>query len=153
MQIVLASYFQPENHGPGRKIGITHDRPQKLDEEVDYECTQTYQALAPDKYSMIEYYVERNKIKKEAGGWNFDDEQQERFDEIGKVFQDAYREKLQSFVDEVNKQASDSDKTVFEIVGLEDGDTLLSLEKAGNKSYRSMTAEYLRKLGYNVRES
>jgi hypothetical protein len=153
MKITLASYFQPENHGPGRKIGITPDKPPNLDNEVDYNCTDTYQSLAPDKDAMIHYYVERNKLKKAAGGWDFDDSQREHMKQIGENFSAAYREKLQKFVDHVLELSKESGQTPAEIVGLQDGDTLLSLEKGGNQSFRSITAEYLRKLGFYVVEN
>ena len=151
MAIILASYFQEENHGPGRKIGITHDKPPSLD-KLSYSCDLTYEALAPDRGDMIGYYVTRNAIKKEAGGWNFNDEQKEQFEEAGKKFSDAYREKLERFVSAVLEKAEEVKESPTELVGLENGDTLLSLEKGGNKSFRAITAEYLRKLGYEVDE-
>ena len=151
MKIVLASYFAEETHGPGRKIGITHDKPPALD-DLDYDCEFRYEALAPDRGDMIGYYVDRNKLKKEAGGWNFDEDQKERFKKIGKKFSDAYEEKLKKFVDHVIAESEETGRTPQDIVGLEEGDTLLSLEKGGNTSYRSLTAEYLRKLGYDVNE-
>jgi hypothetical protein len=153
IKIVLASYFQPENHGSGRKIGITHDKPPKLEDEVDYVCDKCYQGLSPDRQSMITYYVERNKIKREANNsWNFNEEQRNRMAKIGNQFQKEYREKLQAFVDHVLEQSKSMGKSVEKIVGLKDGDTLLSLERKGSQSFRSITAEYLRKLGYYVSE-
>lgn len=152
MDITLASYFEPENHGKGRKIGITHDKPKNLENEIDYKCDLTYEGLAPDREDMINYYVERNKILREAGGWDFNEDQQERFQEVGEAFQAAYCQKLQEFVDFVNQKSKETGESIQDIVGLEDGDTLLSMEKGGNKTFRTITAEYLRKLGYRVYE-
>jgi hypothetical protein len=154
MKIYLASYFQPQYHGTGRRIGITPDLPPSLEKEVDYDCKKCYPAISPDKSAMIAYYQDRNAIKEAAGGgWDFNDEQKEAYKLAGERFSSAYREKLEAFVTELKKQAEETKQSVFELSGLNDNDTLLSLEKKGNKSFREITAEYLRRLGFDVVEN
>ena len=133
MRLVLASFFQEENHGHGRKIGIC---PKKPDSEESVPCDLKFVALDPgDLY------------------WNYHKQKHSDPDQAGKQFVSAYREKLQHFVEDVRKTASEQGKTVLEVLPFKEGDTLLSWEKKGNTSYRAITAEYLRQLGYDVEES
>ena len=132
MKIYLASYFEEENHGPGRKIGVSPGKP----DSIDYECEQVHRGLGPE-----DIYWEYHKLKKSDP------------DKASEYFNKEYEAKLQKFVDEVKKAANQQNTTVFKLIGFEDGDTLLSWEKAGNTSFRTTLAEYLRKLGYDVTEN
>lgn len=132
MRVYLASFFEEENHGPGRKIGVSPGKPQNL----DYECDQVNRNLSPEGI-----YWEYHKMKKT------DQEAASKF------FEKEYRDKLDQFVGDVTKAAKERDTSVFKLIGLEDGDTLLSWEKAGNTSFRTTLAEYLRRLGYDVQEN
>jgi hypothetical protein len=135
MQIVLASYFEPDNHGVGRKIGISPGKPRNL-QEHGYECDLVYAALAPNDDDYWDYHKQKKQDQEEAA----------------KTFVSAYRAKLRQLVEQVRKTAEDEGKTVEEVIGLEDGDTLLSWELGGHTTYREITAEYLRELGYDVEE-
>jgi hypothetical protein len=132
MNIYLASYFEEENHGPGRKIGVSPGKP----DGIDYECEQVHRGLGPE-----DIYWEYHKRKKSDP------------DKASEYFNKEYEAKLQKFVDEVKKAAQERNTTVFKLIGFEDGDTLLSWEKAGNMSFRTTLAKYLRKLGYDVTEN
>lgn len=132
MKLVLASYFQEENHGTGRKIGISPSKPTS-DEAV--QCDHRFSPLDPGQL-----YWHYHKAKK-------DDPEQ-----AGEAFVEAYRRQCEEFVSGVQKQAETENKTIFEVLPFKDGDTLLSWEREGNISYRGITAEYLRKLGYEVEE-
>ncbi|MHA2067310.1 MAG: hypothetical protein ACXABY_23325, partial [Candidatus Thorarchaeota archaeon] len=66
MILVLASYWEPENHGPGRKIGISPSKPRNLEEECGYECDLLYEALSPDDSTYYDYHENKHKKRKEA---------------------------------------------------------------------------------------
>jgi hypothetical protein len=129
-KLVLASYFQPENHGAGRKIGITPGKPK------DIECDTKFDPISPEQL-----YWDYMKYKKEDPVM------------AGKAFDRSYREKLDEFTADVQKTATEENKTVFDVLPFQDGDTLLSWENKGNMTFRKITAEYLRKLGYEVEEN
>ena len=123
MKIVLASYFEPENHGPGRKIGITSGKPR------DVECDFKFEPLDPGDL----YWDYKNGTIS------------------GEQFVEGYNQKMRSFVDEVKAEAEDGN--VFEVLPFEEGDTLMSWEHSGHLTFRRITAEYLRELGYDVVEN
>ena len=135
MKLVLASYWEPEKHGPGRKIGISPSKPRNLEEECGYECELVYEALSPENI-----YYEYHENKKEGR------------EDAGEIFVAKYTAKLSQLVDQMQKEANDSGKDVNDILGFEDGDTLLSWERGGNLTYRTHTAKALRELGYEVEE-
>ena len=61
--------------------------------------------------------------------------------EASDYFQSAFKSQLDDFFKNVNN----NDDLPFE-----DGDTLLSWERQGNTSYRTMVAKYLKDIGYDV---
>jgi hypothetical protein len=135
MVLVLASYWEPENHGPGRKIGISPSKPRNLMEECGYDCEFVYEALAPDDSTYYNYHEDKHTE-----------------DDAGEVFVSEYTDKLNRLVAQVKKTAEDQGKEPNDILGFEDGDTLLSWERGGHLTYRTHTAEALRELGYEVEE-
>jgi len=140
MKIYLASYWEPENHGTGRKVGIA-SAPRNLADEAGYTCELQYEGLNPGQA-----YWDYHKEKKAAG------EDKGLVKKAGENFNESYKARLQEFKSIVEAQAKENDSTVFDIVGLEDEDTLLSWEREGNPTFRVHTAELLRELGYEVEE-
>jgi hypothetical protein len=135
MKIYLASFFEIDNHGPGRKIGICPSKPK----ELEYECELYYPYLSPG-----DLYWDYHKAKKQAG----DDEG--LLKQAGLDFVSGYKNRLKDMKTEVDNISSDTGKSLEEILELEDGDTLLSWEKEGNTSHRTAVAKFLRELGYEV---
>lgn len=131
IRLVLASFFQEEFHGPGRKIGIVPSKP-----AVIADCYLVARWLSPEGL-----YWEYHNNKK-AGN-----------EKAGEIFTAAYKEKLDSLVQEIKEEAEKTNKSVFDVLPFMDGDTLLSWEKKENISYRPIVAEYLRQLGYEVIEN
>jgi len=132
MKIVLASYFEEENHGSGRKIGISPSKPQNL----SYECQFVHRDFSPE-----DLYWDYNRDKKVD------------IESAAARFIEGYKEKLDRFFSELDNASKKLGKSKFEILGLMDGDTLLSWERKGNTSYRSILAEFLREIGYEVIEN
>lgn len=128
MKLVLASYFQPEYHGEGRKIGVSPGKPR------DAECDVVFTSFVPSNYWQ---YHETKKTDPDAG----------------KKFVEGYNAQLEAFVSEVKGEAEKQGKTVAELLPFKEGDTLLSWEKKGNLSYRPILAKYLLDLGYEVEEN
>lgn len=141
MKIYTASFWEPEVHGPGRKIGISPSKPKNLEEECGYDCESQYEGLSPE-----DIYWDYFKAKKAAG------KDEEKLTKAGSDFVAAYQDRLSKFKEIVLAQAEKTGKTPVEIVGLEDGDTLLSWERGGHITFRTHTAECLRELGYDVEE-
>ncbi len=132
MQIVLASYFEEDNHGSGRKIGISPGKPGNL----NYNCDSMFEPFSPGQLY-----------------WDFHKNKKDDYEGAGEVFSSGYREKLNEFVEMVNAEAKDKGISPLEVLPFKDGDTLLSWEKAGHTSYRTMLADFLRELGYEVEEN
>lgn len=126
----MASYFQEDHHGSGRKIGISPGKPENA-----CECEFRFPPLDPGQI-----YWDYHKYKK-------DDPEM-----AGQAFVEAYRKQCEEFVAGVKKNADEEGKSVQEILPFQDGDTLLSWELKGNMTYRAIAAEYLRELGYDVEE-
>lgn len=143
MKITLytASYFDPEVHGPGRKIGISPSKPKNLVEECGYDCEIRHEYLSPE-----DVYWNYHKAKKAADG---DDEMLKK---AGEDFVTGYKNRLAAFKSELESEAKSSGKTIQELIGFEDGDTLLSWERGGHTTFREHTAAFLRELGYDVVE-
>lgn len=129
MKIVLASFFEEENHGPGRKIGVCPSKPKDL----PYECPSVMRFLSPDSESFFRYHKEK-QINPEAG----------------KTFVDEYKAKLDQVFAEAKEQAEKEEKTIQDIFQLKEGDTLLTWERKGNTSFRQILAEYLENAGYDI---
>lgn len=141
MKIYTASYWEPEVHGPGRKIGISPSKPKNLQEECGYDCTLYHDWLSPE-----DVYWDYHKAKKLAG------KDEELLKKAGDNFVAGYQERLSEFKANIETEARLTGKSVFEVIGLEDGDTLLSWERGGHTTFRTHAAECLRELGYEVEE-
>lgn len=132
MKIVLASYFQEENHGSGRKIGIS---PKKPTSEDAVECQFRFDPLDPGVL-----YWDYHKYKKDDP------------EAAGEAFVAGYRKQCADFVADVKAKQANG-QNIEDILPFKDGDTLLTWERKGNTSYRAIAAEYLRELGYEVEEN
>jgi hypothetical protein len=144
MLLVLASYFEPENHGTGRKIGISPGKPrqEQIDEACDKKGVETYSGDAQFlKFSPGEVYWDYHKMRK-AGNEN-----------AGSVFREKYKAQLDGFFNQLKEDAKDQGKEPTELLPFQDGDTLLTWERKGNLSYRAILAGYLRDIGYDVEEN
>ena len=130
MKIILASYFEPENHGSGRKIGVSPGKPKNL----AYECELVYEALAPDDQTY----------------WNYQNEKKSNPEKAAEKFTKEYNKKLSDLVEYVREEAKQQKIPNNDILGLKEEDTLLSWENKGNTSYREILATYLEDLGYEV---
>ena len=74
MKIYLASYLQPQNHGPGRKIAIASSKPDGL-------AVSAFVPFIPDESAIVKYNVLKKTDQKAAGEY----------------FQSYYDEKLTEF--------------------------------------------------------
>jgi len=141
MKIYTASYWEPEVHGSGRKIGISPSKPKNLKEEAGYDCDLHHEFLSPE-----DVYWDYHKAKKAAG------DNEKLLKQAGDNFVSAYIARLEDFKASVKAEAKSSGKSLHEVIGLEDGDTLLSWERGGHTTFRTHTAQCLRDLGYEVEE-
>lgn len=141
MKIYTASFWEPEVHGPGRKIGISPSKPNNLQDECGYDCEICHDWLSP-----ADVYWDYHKAKKAADG---DDELMKK---AGEDFVSGYKQRLQDFKKALAAEAEKTGLTIQQLVGFEEGDTLLSWERGGHTTYRTHAAEFLRELGYEVEE-
>lgn len=125
MKLFLASFFESDNHGPGRKISIATGVPK--DKKVD--CV--FELLIPE--GMNEYYKTR-----------FSDSN------AGQKFEESYTKQLSKLYNDLTVDSKTENLSFEELLPFKDGDTLLSWEKSGNMSYRKMVNDFLVKLGYEV---
>lgn len=126
MKLYLASFFEPDNHGPGRKISVATGVPK------DIKVNTCFDPLVPE--GMREYYRERNINSKVAG----------------EKFEKSYNEQLDNLYKNITEDAKIENKSIQELLPFQEGDTLLSWEKSGNISYRTILYDFLIKLGYEV---
>ena len=124
MKIYLASFLQPENFGPGRKISVCWDKPK------DFNIDGVFEWLIPTHQILRNY--KNNAI--------------EDPDNAGPIFEHEFIEQLKNSLIELKKE----NKNVNEILGLQDGDTLLSYERFENKNYRSIIGRCLKALKYEI---
>ncbi len=132
MKIVLASYFEQENHGSGRKIGISPGKPHNL----PYECDLVF-----DDFSPGDIY------------WDYQKNKKNDYKAAGENFVNDYTNQLDLIFKQIKEQMESSGKSAQEILPFEDGDTLLSWEKKSSMTYRAILAPYLKELGYDVQEN
>jgi hypothetical protein len=137
MKIYTSSYFETELHGPGRKIGISPSKPKNL----EYECDICHEYLSPENV-----YWDYHKAKKAAG------EDEALVKKAGENFVVNYVNRLAEFKADLEKESKATGQSIQDLIGLEDGDTLLSWEHSGHLTFRTHTAEFLRELGYDVEE-
>lgn len=126
MKLYLASFFEPDNYGPGRKISVATGVPK------DIKVNSSFDPLVPE--GMREYYRERNNDMKAAG----------------EKFEISYNAQLDKLYKNLVEDAKNENKEIKELLPFQDGDTLLSWEKSGNTSYRLLLNDFLKKLGYEV---
>lgn len=120
MKIYLASILEKQNFGPGRLIGIVNGR--KPDHiKIDFK----FPPLTPNS-SLIDEYNQN----KDANAQLASD-----------TFIEKYTSQLQEFITSV----PDVGQLPFQ-----DGDTLVSWERANRTNYRKILAPFLEKLGYEV---
>lgn len=128
MKIYLASYLQPFYHGPGRKVAIANSKPDNL----KLDCV--FLPFIPEQ-SILDYYnQQKDNNPKDAG----------------KFFVDSFKKQLKDFIVELNEEAKKQGRNPQEILPFQDGDTLLSWERYERQNYRSIVAEVLIDLGYEV---
>jgi hypothetical protein len=139
--IYTASYWEPEVHGPGRKIGISPSKPKNLKEEAGYDCPLCHEYLSPE-----DVYWNYHKAKKIADG------DEVLMKQAGDNFVIEYKNRLQEFKKVLESESKQTGKSIQDLIGFEDGDTLLSWERGGHTSFREHTASFLRELGYEVIE-
>ena len=139
--IYTASYWEPEVHGHGRKIGISPSKPKNLVDECGYDCQICHEFLSPN-----EIYWDYHKAKKEADG---DDVLMKK---AGDDFVIGYIARLADFKATLEAESKQTGQSIQSLIGFEDGDTLLSWERGGHTSFREYTAAFLRELGYEVIE-
>ncbi len=131
MKIILASYFQPEYHGTGRKIGISVGK-----KPHNVECDFVFPQFAPEPESYWAYHQNKHTDP-----------------DAGVKFVEAYEARLEAFCAEVEADAKEENKTPIEILPFRNQDSLLSWEKQGSLTYRTHLAKYLERLGYEVEEN
>lgn len=141
MKLYTASYWEPEVHGPGRKIGISPSKPNNLKEECGYDCETCHEWLSPE-----DVYWDYHRAKKEADG------DAELLQKAGEDFVSGYLARLEDFKEMLKTESAKTGKSIHELIGFEDGDTLLSWERGGHTTFRTHAAEFLRGLGYEVEE-
>jgi uncharacterized protein YeaO (DUF488 family) len=127
MKIYLASFYEQKNHGPGRKISVVKSpKGQKVDGVLEY--------LSPSE-NIIEGYKNLQQSDQKLAA---------------EFFVSSYKEQLDNFIDELRKTAEEERSTMMEQLPLKNGDTLLSWERHEYTNYRSILAEYLMDIGYEV---
>ena len=104
MKIYTASYFEPEVHGDGRKIGISPSKPNNL----DYNCDSCHEWLSPE-----DVYWDYHKSKRAADG------NKELLKKAGQEFINSYKDRLQAFREKLDSDAAETGKSVQELIGLE----------------------------------
>lgn len=124
----LASYWEKQNHGPGKLIGITWNKPE------DVKSDGLFAQFTPKKEFLDAYKKEKLDNPEKAGS-----------DFISK-----YSQQLDEFVVELEKMSQEQGIAVDALLPFEDGDTLASWERQGYSNYRTILASYLVKLGYKV---
>lgn len=141
MKLYTASFWEPEIHGSGRKICIAPAPPKNLKEEAGYECDFVHDFLSPE-----EVYWDYHKARKAANG------DAELLQKAADDFVTGYKARLQNFKTVLENESKQTGKSMQELIGFQEGDTLLSWERGGHTTFRVHTAEVLRELGYEVEE-
>lgn len=127
MKLYLASFFQAENHGPGKLISVSLNKPKVKTDGL-------FEDFAPSVKISDAYRKEQLVDQVKAG----------------KNFVESYEGQLEAFVAKVQALAKENDLTAMEVLPFQDGDTLASWEREGYTNYRKTLSKYLEKLGYKV---
>lgn len=126
IKIYLSSYKEIENHGKGKKISITTSKP----EGSGFE----FKPLIPIP-ALIKKYEKEKFLDQKMAVLNFNK---------------SYKNQLDKLKNDIYDTCKESNKHIFEVLPLENEDTLLSWERSGFSSYRHHVAEFLSDLGYEV---
>jgi len=127
-KIYLAAYMEPENHGPGRKIAITDTKPK------NFEVDAAFTFFIPPKDLIKKYRENQLQDQKTAS----------------EAFSNGYKDQLKKFFDEAKGHAKKAGQDVKELLPFKDGDTLLCWERRGFRSFRTILADYLIEVGYEI---
>lgn len=127
-KIYLASYMETHNHGPGRKIAISSSKPD------DFEVSAAFEYFIPPT-EIIDSYKKIQKISQ---------------DNASEFFVSSYESQLKDFFTNVKTVAENNNTSVVDELPFENGDTLLSWERAHYTSYRPIIAKFLEEAGYDV---
>jgi hypothetical protein len=98
MKLVLASFFQPENHGSGNKISISPAKPKNILDDHNYDVLIYFEHLSPG-----DLYYDYHKMKKSDPK------------AAGEIFVSEFSKKLEKFVLAARREAESQNKTVQEI--------------------------------------
>lgn len=128
MKIYLASFHETHNHGPGRKIAITDSKPNNI------EIKTAYPPWIPAQAWVEGYQAKLVEGQEKASQW----------------FIEKYSEQLDEFFQNVQKKADATGKTVIDILPFQEGDTLLFWEREGYRSCRTVLAQFLVNIGYEI---
>ena len=124
----LAAFMEAENHGPGKKIAISDSKPD------DFNVDGAFEAFIPAN-GLVDTYKKK---------------QTESQEEASKIFVNAYSQQLDKFFAEAREDAKERKCKVTDLLPFEDGDTLLSWERANYTSYRPILARYLKENGFSI---
>lgn len=127
MKIYLASFFEKENHGPGKLISVSLDKPNVHTDGV-------FEKFAPTKKISDNYIKDQSEDQVMAS----------------QNFISNYKKQLDLFYNEVLKAAQESKVSPIEVLPFSDGDTLACWEREGYTNYRSLLAACLSEFGYEV---
>jgi hypothetical protein len=128
MKLYLASFFQPENHGPGKIISVSVERPKNI------EAAGVFLQFAPTS-ECLNIYRRAQLENKEDASTNFIN---------------SYKKQLDDFMKDLYSAAEQSGFSITDVLPFNDGDTLASWERGEFTNYRVILVEYLRKIGYEV---
>jgi hypothetical protein len=128
MKLYLASFFQPENHGPGKVISISVERPKGI------EAAGVFVPFAPTSECLNTYRREQLENQQDASN----------------NFVSSYKSQLDNFMNELDAASAKTGSLATEVLPFEEGDTLASWERGEFTNYRRILAEYLHKIGYEV---
>jgi len=128
MKVYLASYLQPENHGPGRKIAIASTKPDNID------VSGAWSFAIPDEELLQDY--RRKQLDDQTAA--------------AALFNDGYKRQLDNVFGSIKIDAERDSKEPVELLPFENGDTLLSWEREGFTNYRGILAGYLKSIGVDV---
>ncbi len=129
MKVYLASFFEEHNWGKGRAISIARGQKPRV-----VLVNLIYEGFCPTEKISRKYYADK----------------QDGIESAGEDFQQAYSQELEEFFRQAEFDATKANKSVIELLALEEGDTFLSWERAGRSNYRNVLAEQLKNIGCEV---
>jgi hypothetical protein len=129
MKIHLASFFQTENHGSGRKIAIA-----PKSDNFSFKVDAAWVSVIPSQEIYDKYRELQLSDQKEAANY----------------FVFYYNKQLEDFFEEVKSDAAKDNKDIFDLLPIKDEDTLLSWEREEFTNYRKILAEHLKDIGVDV---